>query len=528
MGAIRTRSWGEGEFYELLCLMMIGTCVWIAGSMLGLFQILTAAVLKYGLSDVVLLCVCMSLGVVAASVRKSLKLRREMMARDRAEAQADEMARHDPLTGLANRRLFKEVVEARLQAAGSTGAVLLVDLDRFKTINDVYGHPAGDMVLLAAADRLRALISQGSAASSSIAARLGGDEFALFVPHDGNNDAVSRLAQEVIARLSAPVTWGRTQLEVGATIGAALAPLDGSDPEALLHAADLAMYRGKKEGRGTFRFFEPSFDKELKARAQLEAELRTAVAKGEIEPYYQPVVSLSDRSMIGFEVLARWRHPTRGMLAPAHFIAVAEETGLIAELSCSLLRRACLDARNWPTHLQLAFNVAPQQLQDPSFAERILSILTETGFAPGRLEVEVTETALVNDMDSARSTLESLRNLGVSIALDDFGTGYSSLYYLREIRFDKVKIDRSFVQSLPDNTESMKIVDAIMGLARSLGLVTTAEGIETPESLAWLSEQGCRYGQGYLFGRPMSASAADQLFQTGQAGIFVAQPAAAA
>jgi diguanylate cyclase (GGDEF)-like protein len=528
MSVTRTTSWGEGEFYELLCLMMIGTCVWIAGTMLGLFGHLSAAVLKYDLSDFVLLCVCMSLGVVAASVRKSLKLRREMLARDRAEAQADEMARHDPLTGLANRRLFKEVVEAKLRAAGSTGAVLLVDLDRFKTVNDVHGHPAGDMVLLATADRLRAVVAQGSAASSAAAARLGADEFALFVPHDGNSEALGRLAQEVITKLSAPVAWGRTQLEVGATVGVALAPLDGADAEALLHAADLAMYRGKKEGRGTFRFFEPSFDKELKARAQLEAELRTAVAKGEIEPYYQPVVSLSDRAMIGFEVLARWRHPTRGVLAPSHFIPVAEETGLIAELSCTLLRRACLDARNWPAHLQLAFNVAPQQLQDPAFAERILAILTETGFAPGRLEVEVTETALANDMDSARSTLESLRNLGVSIALDDFGTGYSSLYYLREIRFDKVKIDRSFVQSLPDSTESMKIVDAIMGLARSLDLLTTAEGIETPESLAWLAEQGCRFGQGYLFGRPMSASAADQLLQKGQAGNIIALPAAAA
>ena len=523
MGAIRTMSWGEGELYELLCLMMIGTCVWLAGTMLGLFPLLTVAVLRYGLSDFVLLCFCMSVGVVAASIRKSLNLRREMMARDRAEAQADAMARHDPLTGLANRRLFKEVVEAKLQAAGTSGAVLLVDLDRFKAVNDVHGHPAGDMVLLAAADRLRALLQQGG-----FAARLGGDEFALFVPHDGNNDALSRLAHEVITRLSAPVAWGRTQVEVGATVGVALAPLDGSDAESLLHAADLAMYRGKKEGRGTFRFFEPSFDKELKARAQLEAELRTAVLKGEIEPYYQPIVSLSDREMIGFEVLARWRHPTRGVLAPAHFIAVAEETGLIGELSCKLLRRACLDSKNWPAHLQLAFNVAPQQLQDPSFAERILAILTETGFAPGRLEVEVTETALVNDMDSARSTLESLRNLGVSIALDDFGTGYSSLYYLLEIRFDKVKIDRSFVQSLPDSTESMKIVDAVMGLARSLGLLTTAEGIEAPESLAWLADQGCRFGQGYLLGRPISASAVDQLFQAGQASNIVVLPAAAA
>jgi diguanylate cyclase (GGDEF)-like protein len=523
MGAIRTKSWGEGELYELLCLMMIGTCVWIAGSMLGLFQVLTVAILKYGLSDFILLCVFMSLGVVAASIRKSFKLRREMMARDQAEAQAESMARHDPLTGLANRRLFKEVIEARLQAAGPSGAVLLIDLDRFKTINDVHGHPAGDTVLLTVAERLRALLPQGS-----VAARLGGDEFALFLPHEGNNDVLSRLAHDAITSLSVPVAWGRTQLEVGATIGIALSPLDGADAEALLHAADLAMYRGKKEGRGTFRFFEPSFDKELKARAQLEAELRMAVEKGEIEPYYQPLVLLSDRQLVGFEILARWRHPTRGLLSPAHFIAVAEETGLIAELSCKLLRRACLDAKNWPAHLQIALNAAPQQLQDPSFAERVLAILTETGFAPGRLEVEVTETALMNDMDSARSTLESLRNLGVRIALDDFGTGYSSLYYLREIRFDKVKIDRSFVQSLPESTESMKIVDAIMGLAKSLGLATTAEGVETPESFAWLASQGCTYGQGYLFGRPMSASAAGQLFQAGRTGNVVALPAAAA
>jgi EAL domain-containing protein (putative c-di-GMP-specific phosphodiesterase class I) len=275
------------------------------------------------------------------------------------------------------------------------------------------------------------------------------------------------------------------------------------------------MYRGKREGRNAFRFFEESMDRELKARAQLERELRSAIANGEFYPYYQPLVSLADKSLRGFEVLARWHHPTKGVLSPDTFIQVAEESGLIAELSLSVLRRACLDAKQWSADLQLAINVSPCQLQDRSLPERILAILTETGFAAGRLEVEITETALVNDLASARVILTSLQNVGIRIALDDFGTGYSSLYHLRELQFDKIKIDRSYVQSLADGTDSMKIINAIIGLGNSLGLLTTAEGIENAANRDWLAGRGCSFGQGYLFGAPMPSTDVDRFILDG-------------
>jgi len=253
-------------------------------------------------------------------------------------------------------------------------------------------------------------------------------------------------------------------------------------------------------------------DEQLKARAVMERELRAAVTSGEIEPFYQPVVSLPGRELIGFEVLARWRHPERGLLSPDAFIPVAEETGMIADLSFALLRRACLDAADWPPHLQLAINIAPQQFQDRWLAERILAILSETGFPPNRLEIEITESALVHDLVSTRATLMSLQNVGARIALDDFGTGYSSLYHLRELKFDKLKIDRSYVNSITMSDERAKLVDAIIKLGASLGLVTTAEGIETDSSLDWLANQGCDFGQGYLFGKPLSKSDTDLRF----------------
>ena len=283
------------------------------------------------------------------------------------------------------------------------------------------------------------------------------------------------------------------------------------------------MYQGKKDGRGTYRFFEDAMDEALKARAVLERELRAAIGSGEIEPFYQPVVSLPTRALTGFEVLARWRHPERGVLPPAAFIAVAEETGMIGDLSYNLLRQACLDAKGWPDHLQLAVNISPQQFQDRWLAERIVAILTETGFPPSRLEVEITETALVQDLDATRSTLTSLQNLGVRIALDDFGTGYSSLYHLRELRFDKLKIDRSYVNSITMSEERAQLVDAIIKLGASLGLVTTAEGIETDTSVDWLESQGCDFGQGYLFGKPMSKSDTDRLFDAGMLRLLLGE-----
>ncbi|MCE4223712.1 EAL domain-containing protein [Methylobacterium sp. C25] len=502
---------GASEFYDLLCLMMIGVCGWLAGIQLGAFRTLDTIMIDHGLTELVMLGCFVGLGAIVASLHKSLRLRRALRERDSAEAQALSVTRHDALTGLANRRCFVEGVDAGFRReAEKTATVLLIDLDRFKPINDLYGHAAGDMVLCTVAERLKQVLPPGS-----LAARLGGDEFAAMLPPLAGREAIARVAQGVIAALSAPISWQKSELKIGATIGIALAGESVSGAEAALHAADLAMYQGKKDGRGTFRFFENAMGEELRARALLESELRGAILAGQIEPFYQPVVSLPGRELIGFEVLARWLHPERGVLLPSEFIPIAEETGMIGELSYDLLRQACRDAAAWPSHLQLALNVAPQQFQDHWFAEQILAVLNETGFPAHRLEIEITESALIQDLEATRATLTSLQNLGVRIALDDFGTGYSSLYHLRELKFDKLKIDRSYVNSITMSDERAKLVDAIIKLGSSLGLVMTAEGIETSGSLDWLEGQGCDFGQGYLFGKPMSKPEADMYVEGG-------------
>jgi diguanylate cyclase (GGDEF)-like protein len=512
-------SWGKGELFELLSLTMIGACFWIVGDWLGVFEWLSGFALKHNLLNLVMLSGCMGMGVFAAAIRKSLLLRRAMMARITAEAQAESIARHDALTGLANRRLFHETLEKALKSRGPGDqfSVLLIDLDRFKPVNDIHGHAAGNAVLCAVADRLRKIVPSGSTV-----ARLGGDEYAALVPYGADPDGLAHLAQQIIAAVRSPILWNQGQVEVGATIGIVLATAKNNEPDALLHSADVAMYQGKREGRGTFRFFQAEMDVALKARAQLEADLRLAITRGEITPFFQPIVALPGRELIGFEVLARWRHPTEGLIAPDNFIPIAEETGMIADLFYGLLRQACSDAKSWPSHLQLAVNISPQQLQDQTLPVRILSILSETGFAPSRLEVEITETALINDLESARSALTSLQSLGVKIALDDFGTGYSSLYHLRELRFNKLKIDRSYITSLKEGSERAKLVDAIIQLGASLSLQTTAEGIETASNLDWLSDQGCNFGQGYLFGAPMPKEAADRFLEADDAAKLIA------
>ncbi|MGH1570989.1 putative bifunctional diguanylate cyclase/phosphodiesterase [Methylobacterium sp. P31] len=508
MASETSNAWGRGELYETLCLLTIGAAIWFVGVTLGTFDLLNGFILAYNLTDMLMLAACMGLALFGASVRKSVLLRRLMLERDAATAHAEAIARHDGLTGLANRRRFLEVIQRTSAADGLRfdGAVLLIDLDRFKPVNDLYGHAAGNAVLCAVAERLQALLP-----AHGVAARLGGDEFALYVPVDQGSEGLTRMAQAVIAAIATPVLWNQNELKVGATVGVALVTGGHPDADAVLHAADLAMFQGKKDGRGTYRFFRSNMDEELRSRALLEVELRAAIETGAIEPFYQPVVSLPGKEIIGVEVLARWRHPTRGLIAPAGFITVAEETGMIADLSYGLIRRACLDARDWPAHLTVAVNVAPQQFQDAWLAERILAILTETGFPPGRLEVEITESALIQDLEATRVTLTSLQRLGVRVALDDFGTGYSSLYHLRELKFDKLKIDRSYVDAITMSDERAKLVDAIIKLGTSLGLSTTAEGIETDASVGWLSDQGCDFGQGYLFGRPMPKAEMDRV-----------------
>lgn len=500
-------SWEKGELYELLCLMLIGACLWFGGQELGFFDWALAFSVQHNLLDLVILSGCMGLGVSVAAIRKSILLRRAMIARLEAERQNAAMARHDALTGLANRRFFLDSFKERLRTLqpDTLLAILMIDLDRFKPVNDLHGHAAGNAVLCAVADRLLQAVP-----AKSIVARLGGDEFVILAPFGGDQDELTALAQEIIWVIRSPISWNQGHVNIDATIGIVVVDPANCEADEVLHAADLAMYEGKREGRGRFCFFHEELDTGRKKRAQFEAELHTAISANQITPFFQPIVRLPSKELIGFEVLARWAHPTKGLIPPDIFIPVAEETGLINKLFYGLLEQACSSAQQWPSNLTLAVNVAPQQLQDPLMPSQVLAVLTKTGFSPGRLEIEVTETALINDLEAARATLTSLQNLGVRIALDDFGTGYSSLYHLRELRFDKLKIDKSYVTALARDAERAKLVDAIIQLGASLSLQTTAEGIESASDLDWLSEQGCNYGQGYLFGRPMPKDEADR------------------
>lgn len=516
-----TTKWQKGAFYELLCLLLIAECLWVIGEHLELFSVLGAFMAEWKLSSFLYLGFIMSFFFALGSLRKTLRLRSEMNARAEAEKQAHKLAREDSLTKLPNRRRFVEAIDELTRAgSASTCALLLIDLDRFKLVNDALGHDAGDSVLRETARRLEAATPAGG-----MAARLGGDEFAMLTPSI-SPVALMTLAERLIATLSAPIEYEHTQGSVGATIGIALCPRDGTTPESLLRCADIAMYCGKRQGRSTYRFFEQAMDDELRDRASLETSLLSAITKGEIRPHYQPLVSMPDNTVRGFEVLARWYHPQRGMLSPDLFIPMAEDTGLITELCYVLLRQACRDADTWPAQLTLAINISQHQLKDPLLAERILAILAHAEFDPARLEIEVTESALMGDIDAARSNLQALQRAGVSVALDDFGTGYSSLSHLRDINFNRIKIDRSFVQSLGESPESGKIVDAVLALGRSLGVRTTAEGIENLANSQWLAERGCTDGQGFLFGKPMPAAAVSGQLESGRLGADAQAPGA--
>ncbi len=498
------------KLFELLAMMTIGACFWQVGSAVGLFALIGRLFEAHALANLALFSACVGIGAIVAVVRTSRQLRRAIAARIAAEEIAARAARQDPLTGLGNRRYFNEQLDARLADCrpDETLAVMLIDLDRFKPVNDMYGHAAGNAVLCAIAERLLEVPPPGS-----VVARLGGDEFVALIPDAAGEDEIGALAGRIIEAVRKPIPWRQGRLEVDATIGIAFAEPGTLDAEALLHAADLAMYQGKRQGRGVWRFYREDMRRALEARAELETDLRAAIAAGAILPYYQPIVSLGDRKVVGFEALARWQHPTRGLIEPKTFIPVADECGLISDLFQALLRKACKEARDWPGHLQLAVNLSPRQLQDPRTPEKILAVLVQTRFPADRLEVEVTESALVNDIDSARAVLASLQNLGAKIALDNFGAGYSTLHHLSELRFNKLKIDRSCVTELERGSERARLVDAILRLGSSLSVETTAEGIETDDNLQWLVDHGCAFGQGFLFGRAMPAAEADDLIR---------------
>ena len=420
-----------------------------------------------------------------------------------AEVRIQRLASSDLLTGLDNRAGLHDAMHARMERAGRHGerlAVLMVDLDRFKPVNDRNGHMVGDLVLKEVARRLALCLRQ-----SDLRARYGGDEFVVVIDERDGLPQVEAAAERIIQRLAEPMNFGDLTVAIGASVGIARFPADATSGDELLRKADSALYRAKHSGRGEVCLYDPQQDEAMSERHTLEQQLREGIATGQFVPYYQPIVGLERRNVVSLELLCRWRHPERGLLGPDKFIALAEGSGLIGPLTMSLLRAACKDMSLFPPHWRVSFNVAPQQIQDESLVPQLLSILREAGVAPSRLDVELTETALVNDTARARQVILGLKKAGMTVTLDDFGTGYSSLSYLAEMTFDKIKIDRSFVRTLAERPESAKIVDAIIGLSRSLGVDTVAEGVETELQASTLKNLGCKLGQGYLFGRPVPA-----------------------
>jgi len=428
----------------------------------------------------------------------------DVTERKQAEARIAYLAHHDALTDLPNRVQFHERLNellARVRRHGENLAVHCLDLDYFKGVNDTLGHPIGDELLKAVAQRLGK-----SLRDSDMVARLGGDEFAVVqFPVGGPNEA-SALANTLIEVVSRPYEVYGHEFVVGASIGIALAPGDGSKADGLLRNADMALYRAKAEGRGTAHFFEPEMDRRIQARRALELDLRKAFANGEFELFYQPLINLNTNAISGFEALLRWRHPERGMVGPGEFIPLAEEIGLIVPLGEWVLRQACTEAVQWPGELKVAVNLSSAQFRSRGVIKAVLTALAYSRLAPNRLELEITESVLLGETDANLETLHQLRGLGVGISMDDFGTGYSSLSYLRCFPFDKIKIDRSFVRELSERPDCVAIIRAVAGLGLSLGIATTAEGIETVEQLERVRAEGCTEVQGYLFSPPRPAS----------------------
>ena len=426
----------------------------------------------------------------------------------RAEARINHLAWHDALTDLPNRLLFQEKLNEALVRVprGESVAVLCLDLDRFKFVNDTLGHGIGDELLKLVGERLRKAVRE-----SDTVARLGGDEFAIIQPFVQQPNGATMLASRIIEALSAPFAVGDHQLEIGTSVGIAVAPNDGDTAERLLKNADLALYRAKSDGRGVHRFFAPEMDAQMRKRRALEMDLRAALANNEFEVFYQPLVDVAAGKVTGFEALLRWRNPARGLVPPSDFIPLAEEIGLIVPIGAWVLKQACTEATSWPDHISVAVNLSPVQFKSERLLFDVVAALGASGLASNRLELEITETVMLHDTEATLAMLRQIKALGVAIAMDDFGTGYSSLSYLRKFPFDKIKIDQSFVREISNEDESIAVVRAVMGLGSSLGMVTIAEGVETAQQLATLRAEGCTVAQGFLFSGAVPAAEIGEL-----------------
>ncbi len=440
----------------------------------------------------------------------------DVTERQRSDEKIAHLAHYDALTNLPNRVLFREQLEQALNKVetGEQLAVLYIDIDEFKSVNDALGHSIGDELLKAVAGRLRGCLRE-----TDVAARLGGDEFAIIQTAVKHPSDTTHLVERIYDAIRQPYDCAGHLITTDASIGIALAPENAADLDQLLKNADLAMYGAKADGRRTYRFFEPGMDERVKARRTLELELRQAIVDGGLEVYYQPLVNLGDNSISGCEALLRWRHPSRGMISPAEFIPIAEETGLINQLGDWVLNTACAEAAAWPDHIRVAVNVAPIQFKSETLALKVTAALAASGLAAGRLELEITEAVLIRDDEAALALLHQLRALGVRIALDDFGTGYSSLSYLQRFPFDKIKIDRCFVKDIADPAGSSSIVQAVVNIAAASNMTSTAEGVETQRQMELLSELGCTEMQGYLFSPAVAAPEIRQLLLSRRDGV---------
>jgi len=434
----------------------------------------------------------------------------DVTERQRSEDRIAHMARHDALTDLPNRMLLLEQLNHEIKRVkrGECLAVLCLDLDQFKSVNDALGHHIGDELLKLVGERLR-----GCTRELDVVARMGGDEFAIIMTQMEQAADAATLSKRIRDSVIKPYQVEGHQIVTDISIGISVAPMDAVESDELLRNADMALYDAKSDGRGTFRFFEPEMNTRMKVRRELEMDLRKALATEQFELHYQPLVVLETNDVNGFEALLRWNHPTRGMVSPVDFIPIAEETGLIVPLGEWVLKAACNEAVNWPEHIKVAVNLSPAQLNSRNLVSMVTSVLNETGMPPHKLQLEITETVLLQNTFTTLATLHELRKMGVQIALDDFGTGYSSLSYLRSFPFDKIKIDRSFIQDLSNGAEPLAIVNAVAGLAKCLNMTSTAEGVETQQQMDVLQAIGCTEMQGYLFSHARPANEIRQFFQ---------------
>jgi diguanylate cyclase (GGDEF)-like protein len=457
----------------------------------------------------------LGIALVVFSIRRIIDQRCERMRRVAAEQQAHVLSTRDPLTQLPNRRQFEFEASTALKRPNTRMTVLLLGLGQFKNLHDVYGHLGCDAALLQVAKRLRDHIDPGN-----LFARIGDDEFAVSLAH-ADPEIAGKIAFSLVENVKEYVQIGIEHLSIGANVGIAQAGRGQVTVDELLRCAHVALSRARNN-RTEYCFFDPMMDAHVRERSLMEKDLRTAIGRHEIHPYYQPIVDLKSRRIIGFESLARWRHPVSGFIPPDTFLPLAEELGLMEAVWGQLFGDACRDAATWPDDVSLSFNFSPSQLSDRRFADTVLAVLSNAGLPAHRLEAEITENAIVTDVDATRHAIETLRNSGVRIAIDDFGTGYSSLYHLYELRFDKLKIDRRFIQQLGNSAESDIFMRAIVGLCGGLNLCVTAEGVETDAQAMAAFRHGVHEAQGFLFGRAVSAGMVSRLFSAAEPPQYVA------